>query len=265
MDIKSNTIKAVFFDIDGTICTDDTRHYIPESTVKAIAALKKNNILTFINSGRVACSIPDFITDMNFDGYICGCGTHIKIGNKLLFRNRLSENLCNSVVEMCRSCNLAALYESHEGIYIGSQRQEIEKFRKIAAIFQSQREVPEIESLEHKLFDKFCVFYDEQSDIESFKKFVKNKFDYIDRGNFGEIVPKGISKATGIDFVLKKYGLSRQNCCVIGDSLNDLPMFEIAGLSIAVGKTPLSPYADYVTQELEQDGVYNSFKHFSLI
>ena len=89
-------------------------------------------------------------------------------------------------------------------------------------------------------------------------------FTFIDRGwGFAEMVPLPFSKRTGIEFVLKHYGLRREHSYAIGDSLNDLPMFEGCGTSIAMGNgEKLIPYADYVTADLWHDGVAQALEHF---
>ena len=44
-------IKAVFFDIDGTLL-DHSAHAVPESTIRAVEALREKGILTFTATGR---------------------------------------------------------------------------------------------------------------------------------------------------------------------------------------------------------------------
>ena len=108
------------------------------------------------------------------------------------------------------------------------------------------------------------IAYDEKTDLERFKKGIAPHFVYIDRGQgFGEMAQKSCSKKTGIEFVLNYYHLSKTNAYAIGDSLNDLPMFEGVGTSIAMGNgEKLIPYADYVTADLWHDGVEQAMEHF---
>ena len=42
---------------------------------------------------------------------------------------------------------------------------------------------------------------------------------------FIDIVPKGCSKGNGVDLILKEFGVNRENLYVIGDSYNDISMF----------------------------------------
>ena len=46
--------KALFFDIDGTLLTDEKKE-LPESAKNAIEAARRAGHLVFINSGRARC------------------------------------------------------------------------------------------------------------------------------------------------------------------------------------------------------------------
>ena len=69
--------KIAFFDIDGTIW--NFHNEIPESTGRAIKALRENGHLAFLNTGRsrgFVTSKPLF--NLGFDGVVSGCGTMIE-------------------------------------------------------------------------------------------------------------------------------------------------------------------------------------------
>lgn len=81
-----------------------------------------------------------------------------------------------------------------------------------------------------------------------------------------EVVPKGISKATGIQVLMDYYGISLQDCYAIGDSTNDLPMLEFVPNSIAMGNSmkEILPYCAYQTANLEDDGIEKALKHYGI-
>ena len=113
-------------------------------------------------------------------------------------------------------------------------------------------------------FDKFIYCYDEHTDNERLKKELEKDYYWIYRGGiFAEIVPKPCSKASGIEKVLKYHGIDKSQAYAVGDSLNDLPMFSAVGTSIAMGNgKDLIPHADYVTDDIHADGIYNALEHF---
>lgn len=53
----------------------------------------------------------------------------------------------------------------------------------------------------------------------------------------------------------------------IGDGFNDAKMLEGTNLSIAMGNSPqeIKNLADYVTDDIYEDGLYNALRHFDLI
>ena len=63
-------IKAIFFDIDGTLLSHQSQS-VPASTKKALKILKEKGIYTFIATGRHISEIKDLpLDDLEFEGYI---------------------------------------------------------------------------------------------------------------------------------------------------------------------------------------------------
>ena len=80
-------------------------------------------------------------------------------------------------------------------------------------------------------------------------------------------IPRGHSKATAIDLVLKHYGISKEDAYVFGDSSNDLSMFQYAVNCIAMGdhSPVLEPYISFVTKTVEDDGIAYAMKELGII
>ena len=63
-------IKAIFFDIDGTLLSHRTKG-IPQSTTEAFRLLRKKGILLFTSTGRHMLEMEDLpLQNLDFDGYI---------------------------------------------------------------------------------------------------------------------------------------------------------------------------------------------------
>ncbi len=82
-----------------------------------------------------------------------------------------------------------------------------------------------------------------------------------------DVVPYGVSKASGIDELLKMYDISLEETMGIGDGDNDIEMFRHCGIAVAMGNSPdfVKEAADHVTEDIDEDGLYNALKHFELI
>lgn len=288
---------ALFFDIDGTIISERT-HTIPESAVKAIEAAGKNGCLTFINTGRTYFFVPIVLKKIAFDGFLCGCGTHIisrlpesdKISEKIspvksvdespftampehlhtLYHRLIPQEESLQIIQMLQECNIDGVLEGECFNYFSHKKSRFEQINEIRDSFLGNVtgrarffDDPDIRA------DKFVIWTDENSDIKTFLDFAEKKnYDVIDRRfGFYEIVPNGHSKATAIEFILKQFGLGKEHAYVFGDSSNDLPMFTCVPNTIAMGEYDpvLKPYASFVTKTVEDDGIAYALKHFGFI
>ena len=117
--------------------------------------------------------------------------------------------------------------------------------------------------------DKFVIWYQDEEQLQAFQKISNIHFSCIDRGGtFREFVPLGYSKATGIQFVLDHYNLTKENAYAFGDSNNDLPMLSYLPNSVAMGNAnPASLFdrVSFVTKKASEDGIAFALEHFSFI
>ena len=72
-----------------------------------------------------------------------------------------------------------------------------------------------------------------------------------------DIMPEGVSKASGLATVCEKLGLSRNDVMAVGDGHNDMEMLAWAGLGVAMGQAPwdVKEVADAVCESVDDDGV----------
>ncbi|MDE7028942.1 MAG: HAD family hydrolase, partial [Lachnospiraceae bacterium] len=127
------------------------------------------------------------------------------------------------------------------------------------------------EDLENPNFfaDKFVIWYQEEAQLEAFRRVSDRWFDCIDRGGtFREFVPHGYSKATGIEYVLNHYHMDLADAYAFGDSNNDLPMLSYVPHSIAMGNaSPESLFAqvEYVTAKSSCGGIRQALAHYGFL
>lgn len=116
--MKNTDRKILFFDVDGTLITEDGRRYFPDSAKRALAQARVNGHLVFINTGRVYCNITEEIKSAGFDGFVCGCGTSIYYDGKELFHNDVSKDVCRDIAYACRRYDMYGMYEHLSLIHI---------------------------------------------------------------------------------------------------------------------------------------------------
>lgn len=263
-----NHPKLIFFDVDGTIITAD--HHIPSSAVRAIHAAQARGNLCIVNTGRPYAHIEPAVTAIGFDGYICSCGQYILLRDKCLLRDRPGPQVCRAIVELVRRCDLDVVYEAEEGIFFDASRpiqnryvlKEKEHYAQLGFDVAGDIDAPGFQ------FDKFCVYPRPDSDLEAFTDMVSRHFQIIRREHgLLEMVKLGCSKAGGIHRVIQALGAAQEDCYAIGDSTNDLPMLETAGVSVAMGNGDprIFDRVSFVTAPVEQDGIAKALERLGLI
>lgn len=262
--------KIVFFDIDGTI-VDGPTHRIPESTVRAVRRLQENGHLAFVNTGRTLVSIEKRIRDIGFDGFVCGCGTHIYHEGKVLYSCTIPHEKCVEIIRKLRELRIPAFFEAPGTVYYDSRcaspelSQSVSNFQNVGS---SVEDFPENLEEGSFTFDKFFCLFKEDSDVEGLKAYIREDFTGTPQGEGHlEVVPKGRSKAEGIRFLQETFGIRLENCYAIGDSENDIPMLEAVPNSIAMGTcSPLIlPHCSYHTAQVMEDGIEKALVHYGLI
>ena len=258
---------VVFFDIDGTIVDDDTQ-IIPESAVRAVERLGENGHLAVVNTGRPYSHIDPRVREMAFGGWICGCGMEIRLYDSWLVRRAPEEALCRLVRNAVRECGMMAMYESRDGALLTDGKFSENEKIALEAERMRARGFQVLPLGDPPRFMKLVTYDGPDCRREEFIRMVSPWFVCIDRGDtMLELVLKGCSKAGGMEELLTRLGLPRQQTLAIGDSTNDLPMFAFAAHSACMGNgmRQLKERAEFVTAPALEDGVEKALKHFGLI
>lgn len=81
---------------------------------------------------------------------------------------------------------------------------------------------------------------------------------------FTEIMCPNVSKAAAVKILAEKFGVDRAEVMAIGDSDNDLPMLQAAGVSVAMGNATdnVKKFCTFVTGNCEYDGFAEAVEKF---
>ncbi len=259
--------KLIFFDIDGTLWDESME--IPQSTVKALHGLQAEGHKIFICSGRARSNIrSEKLLEIGFDGIVASCGNHIEMDGVRLYENILSPELTEKVVRVLANCRMPAVLEGPDYHWIDEFGFEDDPF--VAYIFEEmgQNAIPLCGYTEDIRINKFSADVLPYTDYETVKRELGAYFDFLEHGsNVVEAVPKGTSKATGIDWLCGYLGVRREDTYAVGDSVNDLDMLSFVGHGIAMGNgsEAAKAAAEYVTSDIHEDGILRAMRHYGLL
>lgn len=241
---------AIFFDVDGTLATDDG---VSKGHMEAIRKVQALGHKAFASTGRALSILQHEVRyDMNLDGIITGNGAYIVCDGKLLMDRTIDEDVLAAVYERYKDTGILCVLE-------GPER---------CAYFNNPGSDININSLD-ELRGKYkgiriskITFGYPLGDED--REFLEQYFSLYVHPGYSEIAIKGCGKAAGMEFVARHYGIDRNHCIACGDSANDVEMLEAAGISVAMGNAldEVKEIADYVTDSVENDGLARIFEQF---
>lgn len=258
--------KVLFFDIDGTLW--DHYNVIPQSTIDAIRQARKNGHLAFICSGRARGYIQnESLLGIGFDGVVSGCGTMIEYNGQILDYYRLDNELLDRTIKIVRKYGMRPILEGCEYLYFDVEDfgEDLYGKKLIKELAGRWREISNYEGT----WEASKLSCDtSNADTQACFKELEAEYDFIIHNErICEIVPKGYHKGIGVVKVCEKLGIDVSDSIAFGDSVNDLGMFKAAGIGVAMGNgsEEIKAVADYVTDTMENNGIWNACKHFGLI
>ena len=256
-------IKAVFFDIDGTLVSFKT-HRVPDSAKRAIAALRAKGVRVFIASGRQLLAINN-LEDLQFDGYVTLNGGYCIVGEQVIYKHSMpSEDMVSLVQYMEEREDFPCIFVHENAFCINyTDERTDEVFRLLN--FPQPPTLPLREAATGDIFQLVAFFTKEQ------EKAIMAVMPHCEatRWNplFSDVIPKGSSKQVGVDKMFDYFGISLDESMAFGDGGNDVLMLKHVGIGVAMGNAEdeVKRAADYVTDSVDEDGVEKALRHFGVI
>jgi len=255
-------IKAVFFDIDGTLVSFRT-HVVPPSAVEALDILRAKGIKVFIASGRHISSINN-LGDLQFDGYITLNGGIVLTDNRIIHKHHIENDDIEALIRYQEEHPFPCGYVMQDEIYMNYIDDNVDSVYRMLN-FPSPPIHPDKEVLGNKVY-QLIAFFNAEKEREIMSVLphcIATRWNPL----FSDVVPCGISKAIGIQKMLNYYHIEQEECMAFGDGGNDIAMLEYAGIGVALGGVDqnVKDAADYVTTAVDDSGIYNALKHFHII
>ena len=256
-------IRALFLDFDGTLFSHRSGK-IPDSTVKALRMLKDNGVVVFLCTGRSLKELEDFdLRGLTFSGKVLMNGQAIYDENDRIVCSRpiegdLKEKLVCYFTEKKVPLCLATeddLYMNYADDFVMCVQNEVSSDPPHPGEYHGE---------DFYMATAFAGTLEQLEQIVALREIAE--VTYWHEGAC-DIVPKGISKSTGIELASKVLNIGLDEMMAIGDGENDVEMLRDCAVGVAMGNSydGLRKHADYVTDDIDDDGVYNALKHYGLI
>lgn len=274
-------MKAIALDLDGTVLNNAGE--FPDSLVKTLKAVHDKGIKIIIATGRSLQMIHKKVPhDVPVDGYVGASGMTVHHGDTLLARTAFTTEQVEFVLSKVRENEI--YYEmttgTHGGPYtFNTDRDysvndltqtpdatvlEYENTGTASALNSTEQWIDE-DGIDRSDIIKFYFFSNNKEKLERWFTLLNKEFTtdagyqiYRTSNHNSEIMVYGTDKGTGLLTLLEKMNISIDDVHAFGDSMNDIPMFKIAGKSTAMqnGNEEVKQIADDVTEfSCDEDGL----------
>jgi Cof subfamily protein (haloacid dehalogenase superfamily) len=257
-------IKAIFFDIDGTLVSFKT-HRIPESTIKALALVREKGIKVFIATGRHQLAINN-LGNEQFDGLVTMNGSYcINETGRAVYKHKIPAEDIAALLNYQENVEpFPCILVQEKSMLLNYKNEHVQRILDMLNFPEppsgNLRDVPMDDVYQ------LIAFFEEHQEARIMRVLPgceSTRWSPL----FTDVVPKGSNKSVGIDKLLDSYGITPQETMAFGDGGNDMAMLKHVGLGVAMGNADdeVKSVADYVTDGVDNDGIYNALKYFELI
>lgn len=262
-------IKMVVSDLDQTLLNSDAT-FSPE-TLDAIRAAEAKGIFFTICSGRIFPMLEVYTRTLDIQGpVITTNGAAIVDGKsgKLLSKHTIPHEIAVRILDFARERDYDYSALTGQVSYFSGNSQRIKRFERYNEIAESDGlKAMQLEYFNGRSYTniendilKMLLYQIPAEEFFSVTAFLDSipeiHFTSSDEGLL-DIMAAGTNKGTAVAEVRKFMGLTKEQVCVFGDYINDLAMFEEAGLTVAVANAheELKSKALYVTDTNDRAGV----------
>lgn len=256
-------IKAVFFDIDGTLISFKT-HSMPDSTREALQILRDKGIRLYIATGRSPNMMPFMDRFFRFDAYVVLNGQYCYGPSGVIRKHTIDVSDIRRLKTLIRKHRFPCLFIHERG---GSLNIIDERVKELYRIIDHPLPEPtDLEAFPENEVLQFVTFMPEGRE-----NLIINELRHIQMTRFLPIcfdaIPAGGGKDAGIRAVLEYEGIRPEEIMAFGDGHNDIGMLTYAGIGVAMGSAEqaVKDDADYVTSSVDDDGIAKALRHFGLL
>lgn len=286
--------RLVAIDLDGTLLNSHGEVSIENE--KAIKEATEKGVMIVLASGRMPTSVRTIANEIGASPYvICGNGTLVYDLEKeeILYDAFMKKEQVLQIIKLCdqnsiyynvytknsiltKTLNYNVLfYENENSKKPSEKRTNINVVEDIYKYIEEARTISILKiticDSDKSIFSSILRKLKEIQDVDVLevehmsRKSIKSGTEDIPIEYFyTEVSQKNANKWTAIEFLMKKFSISKEEVMAIGDNINDKEMVEQAGLGVAMGKSMLSAnkIGDVFVEDNNQNGVAQAINQY---
>lgn len=224
-------IRLIASDMDGTLLDEDSR--VPEETFELIHRLAERGVRFVASSGRRYDTLRWFFGPVADEmDYVASLGTQVYADGRLLDREVFSTLSVLRLFETCQmfDCLHLALYDATHTYLLNDQSSYLRELDKdlpnAERVFDPPS--PDVSIIKAAVC---CELPDQLMDMAYvLERELSEWFTFLPSGSrWIDVVPRHVNKATGLEQVMRYWGIEPAEVMAFGDSMNDYAMLRYVG------------------------------------
>ena len=270
--------RIIFLDIDGTYAFHGT---VPDAHAEAVRRVRANGHRVLLCTGRPRSLLSPTMLAPGFDGLVCGAGAYVELDGEVLSDEVFPRALAERTLDTLAAHGAISLLESTEAVYVLPEAYDAMERRaprgdtsgSQSAIWEDLRAARRVvDSLDGLPFAKIVTLSARTelshiaAEVGPEVAAVQTSIKDLGRGA-GELYMSHVTKAVGIEAIVDRLGLSRDQVIACGDGPNDIEMLEYAGTAVGIagGHPSVLALADTVAQGPEDAGLVATFEELGVL
>ena len=254
-------IKAIFFDVDGTLFSHKIAA-ISQSNQKCISKLQQKGIKVFIATGRALPELESMkVTDIPFDGYALINGQlTINQEKEVIYGSPIDQYDINQIIEPFNNMLFPIILIEKDRMYINYVDDHVIDIEtRISSI------PPKVDKYHGDTIYQMMFYTKNLDAVNKLDLPHCRKINWFDEAF--DVLNKDGDKTNGMIALLEHYHISKDEVMAFGDGNNDVEMIKFAKIGVAMGNATeaCKQASDFVTSDMDDDGIYKALKHFNII
>ncbi|KMY29372.1 hydrolase Cof [Lysinibacillus xylanilyticus] len=254
--------EILFFDVDGTLYNSEK--ILPASAKEALLEARRNGYEIAIATGRAPFMIQSLLEELDINTYVTFNGQYVVYRGEIVYTNGVEKDELSKIIAFGNA--------RHEPVVF------LDAQRMIASVGNNEMISESLNTLKYPYPNIDSTYY-MQNEVYQTLIFMEEKDEHLYREAFPnvqfvrwhryscDVLPKGGSKAAGIEKVLEKMGLTLNDAIAFGDGINDIEMLQAVGTGVAMGNghERVKAVATHIAEHVDEDGLAKIMRQLNII
>jgi len=266
--MSSTKARLIALDIDETILNRPAGVPVHSKVREAVRDAREAGAKVCLCSARPTYFMKDALSGLDEVDALIGCsGAMIVKDGEIIYKNRMEKPLLMACYETGKRLDAYFSFAGENHLFI-PRKGPRNPTDDDAAVFIVMEDDELIEKIQADDFYcafifvepgtmKEAVFLDPVFASASIQKSSSNAF---------EILNEGTNKGTGVLKLAELWNIPREEILAVGNDENDITMFKVAGVGVAVGnaRADVKAAADWIAPDVLHGGAADAIRRFAL-